>query len=176
MLQLHLSDQQFHCLLRCGLYYRFQGTHGFWSISRFMWYIRPYHSGLLCHHSKNRMIAPMYYSDVIMGAMTSQITSFTIVYSIVYSGADKRKYQSSASLAFVRGIHRWQVDSPHQGPVTRKIIPFDDVIMKSEVTWKDMKSWHHKARTLCVILDMCCITQHPFQPRSHTSTAFLTPL
>ena len=39
------------------------------------------------------------------------------------------KHQSSASLAFVRGIHRWPVNSPHKGPVTRKMFPFDDVIM-----------------------------------------------
>ena len=44
-----------------------------------------------------------HYSDVIMGAMASQITSLTIVYSTVYSGADLRKHQSSASMAFVRG-------------------------------------------------------------------------
>ena len=50
-----------------------------------------------------------HYRDVIMRAMASQITSFTIVYSTVYSGADQRKHQSSASLAFVRGIHRWPV-------------------------------------------------------------------
>ena len=55
--------------------------------------------------------------DDIMGAMASQITSLTIVYSTVYSGADHRKHQSSASLAFVRGIHRWPVYSPHKGPV-----------------------------------------------------------
>ena len=65
-----------------------------------------------------------------MGTMASQITSLTIVYSIVYSGADQRKYQSSTLLAFVKGIHRWQVDSPHKRPVTRKMYPFDDVIMK----------------------------------------------
>ena len=46
------------------------------------------------------------YTDVIMGAIASLITSLTIVYSSVYAGADQRKYQSSASLAFVRGIHR----------------------------------------------------------------------
>ena len=61
--------------------------------------------------------------------MASQITSLTIVYSTVYSGVDQRKYQSSASLAFVRGIHRWPVNSPHKGPVTRKMFSFDDVIM-----------------------------------------------
>ena len=62
----------------------------------------------------------LYYIDVIMTTMTSQITSLTLVYSIVYSGADQRKHQSSASLAFVRGIHQWPVNSPHKGPVTRK--------------------------------------------------------
>ena len=69
-----------------------------------------------------------HYNDVIMSAMASQITSITIVYS-VYSGSDQRKHQSSASLAFVRGIHRWPVNSPHKRPVTRKMFLFDDVIM-----------------------------------------------
>ena len=58
------------------------------------------------------------YSDVIMGAMAYQITSLTIVYSTVYSGTDQRKHQSSVSLAFVRGFHRWPVNSPHEWPVT----------------------------------------------------------
>ena len=70
-----------------------------------------------------------HYHDVIMGAMASQITSLVIVYSVAYPGADQRKHQSSASLAFERGIHRWPVNSPHKGPVTRKMFPFDDVIM-----------------------------------------------
>ena len=70
-----------------------------------------------------------HYNDVIMGAIASQITSLTIVYSTVYSDAVQRKHQSSASLAFVRGIHRGSVNSLHKWPVTRKIIPFDDVIM-----------------------------------------------
>ena len=64
-----------------------------------------------------------------MSVMASQITSLTIVYSTVYSGTDHRKHQSSASLAFVGGIHRWPVNSPHKGPVTRKMFPFDDLIM-----------------------------------------------
>ena len=70
-----------------------------------------------------------HYDDVIMGTMASQITCLTIVYSALYSGADQRKHQSSASLAFVRGIHRGPVNSPHKWPVTRKMFPFDDVIM-----------------------------------------------
>ena len=64
-----------------------------------------------------------------MGATASQITSLTIVYSTVYSDADQIKHQSSASLAFVWGIHRGPVNSPHKWPATRKMFPFDDVIM-----------------------------------------------
>ena len=66
-----------------------------------------------------------------MGAMASQITSLAIVYLAVYSGANPRKYQNSASLAFVQGIHRWPVNSPHKWPVTRKMLPFDDVIIST---------------------------------------------
>ena len=73
----------------------------------------------------------IYYIDVIMGAMASQITSLTIIYSTVYTGADQRKHQSSVSLTFVWIIHRWPVNSPHKWPVTRKKFPFDDVIMIS---------------------------------------------
>ena len=47
-----------------------------------------------------------HYTDVIMGAIASHITSLTIVYSTVYSDAGQRKHQSSASLAFVWEIHR----------------------------------------------------------------------
>ena len=72
-----------------------------------------------------------HYSDVILGVMASQITSLTIVYSTVYSDQYQRKHQSSRSLAFVRGIHRWPVNSPHKWPVARKMFPFDDVIMKA---------------------------------------------
>ena len=61
-----------------------------------------------------------HYDDVKMSAISCKITSLTIVYLTVYSGIDERKHQSSASLAFVRGIHRWPVNSPHKGPVTRK--------------------------------------------------------
>ena len=65
----------------------------------------------------------------MMDAMASQITSLTIVYSTIYSDADQRKHQSSASLAFVREIHRGPVNSPHNGPGTRNMFPFDDVII-----------------------------------------------
>ena len=62
-----------------------------------------------------------------MSAMASQTTVVSIVYST--SSADQGKHQSSPSLAFVRGIHRWPVNSPHKWPVTRKMFPFNDVIM-----------------------------------------------
>ena len=64
-----------------------------------------------------------------MSVIASQITSLAIVYPTVYSGANQRKHQSSASLAFVRRIIRGPVNSPHKWPVTRKMFPFDDVIM-----------------------------------------------
>ena len=73
-----------------------------------------------------------HYDDVIMTAMASQITSLTIAYSIVHSGADQRKHQSSTVLAFVWGIHRRPVNSPHKWPVTWKRFPFDDVIMTGD--------------------------------------------
>ena len=76
-----------------------------------------------------------HYDDGIMGAIASQITSLTIVYSTDYSGADQSKHQSSASLAFVWGIHRGPVNSPHKWPVTRKMFPFDDVMV--------LISWYH---------------------------------
>ena len=64
-----------------------------------------------------------------MSAITSKISSVSIVCSTVGSGADQRKHQSSAPLAFVRGIHLWPVNAPCKRPVTRKMFPFDDVIM-----------------------------------------------
>ena len=75
------------------------------------------------------ILAEIHYVDVIISAIASQMTGVTIVYRTVCSGVNQRKHQSSASLAFVRGILRWPVNSPNKRPVTRKILPFDDVIM-----------------------------------------------
>ena len=90
-----------------------------------------------------------HYSDVIISTMASPITSLTIVYSTVYSGADERKHQNSASLALVRGIHRWPVNSPHKGPVTRKMFPFDDVIMTQLSADSVLKSMPDRQRRNC---------------------------
>ena len=85
-------------------------------------------TGHLCGEFTGRRCNGIYvlyhYSDIIMGTIASQN-------STVYSDADQRKRQSSASLAFVRGIRRGPVNSPHKWPVTRKMFPFDDVIMPS---------------------------------------------
>ena len=69
-----------------------------------------------CVHIESQKVIKYHYCDVIMCAIASQITSLTSVYSTVNSFADQRKHQSSASLAFVRGIHRWPVNSPYKGP------------------------------------------------------------
>ena len=63
-------------------------------------------------HAALRMASPNHYTDVIMSAMASHFIGVRIVYSTVRSGSDQRKYQSSASRACLRGIHRWPVNSP----------------------------------------------------------------
>ena len=93
-------------------------------------------------------LAPIGFSQAtgysyitIMNPMASQLTSVPIVFSTVCSGVDQRKHQSSTSLAFVRGIHRWPVNSPHKGPVTWKMFPFDDVIMYIYHALHQIKLW-----------------------------------
>ena len=93
------------------------------------WHMIPliYTADILCNIGITNSL--WHYNDVIMTTMASQITSLTVVYSIVYPDADQRKHLSSASLAFMWGIHRGPVNSPHKLPVTLKMFPFDDVIM-----------------------------------------------
>ena len=73
--------------------------------------------------------SPVHYSDAIMGAMASHTTGVSIIYSIIFSGVDQRKYQTSASLAYVRETHWWPTEFPQKGLATQKMLPFDDVIM-----------------------------------------------
>ena len=77
----------------------------------------------------------IHYSDVKMSAMASQITSLTIVYPSVYSGADQRKHQSSTSLASVRGIHWWPVNFLHKGPVAQKMIQLTSSCFGCSTQW-----------------------------------------
>ena len=92
--------------------------------------VRHLNKGTDHRHSKSCCDQSSPARRTIMGAMVSQIISRTIVYSTIYSGTDQRKHQSSASLAFVLGIHRWLVNSPHKWTVMRKMFPFDGVIME----------------------------------------------
>ena len=103
----------------------------------------------------------IHYCDVVMATMSSQILSIAIVYSTAHSGGDQRKYQSSASLAFVRGINMWPVNSPHKGSVTRKMFPFDDVIMImpgnplsnmiliTPYSFRPKRIWHYVSLSIC---------------------------
>ena len=78
-----------------------------------LWYQYGIIRGPLCGYC-SRSSNPYHYGDVIIGAMASQVITIAIIYSTVYSDADQRKRQSSASLAFVLGIHRWPITSPHK--------------------------------------------------------------
>ena len=78
-----------------------------------------------------------HYNDVIMSMIVSQITGISIVCLTICPCTDQRKHQSSTSLAFVRGIHWWPVDSPHKRPVTQKMFPFDHVIMLIKIVGVD---------------------------------------
>ena len=90
----------------------------------------------LCIWSRNQFVFVCDYS--LQWCHNGQITSLTIVYSIIYSDADQRKHQSYASLSFVCGIHRGPVNSPHKWPVTQKMFLFDDVIKFENLStrWK----------------------------------------
>ena len=103
------------------------------------------------YHSHLRLL--YHYNDAVMGAIASQITSLTIVYSTVYSDADQRKHQSSASLAFVRGIPRGPVNSPHKWPATRNMFPFDDVIMNT-----GFDNWISYVKTTASVKQSICIS------------------
>ena len=90
------------------------------------------------------LLGPVHYNGVIMTTIASQIPSLAVVYLTVYSDVDQRKHQSSALLAFVWGIHRGPLNSPHKGPVTRKMFPFDDVIMRYWGQSCNAKGWTKK--------------------------------
>ena len=103
--------------------------------------------------------------DVIMSAVASQITSVSIVCSTVGSGTNQRKHQSSVSLAFVRGIHWWPVNSAHKGPVTRKMFPF--LMTSSCTSWTN---WTQSVGSvLCTLyISFCNITYNMLYIHVHT--------
>ena len=103
--------------------------------------------------SNMEKVCNTHYSDVIMGSMASQITSLTIVYLTVYS----------ASLAFVRWIHRWSVNSPHKWPVTRKMFPFDEVIMSKALVGRLESGMQKKCQAIL------CLCAH-IQTNAHSKS------
>ena len=89
---------------KCLVYLSFWGNCG-WHISN---HVIQYFNMVLLFLQR--------YGDVTISAKASQITNIsTVFFSAVCSGVQQRKHQSSASVAFVRGIHRRPVDSPHKG-------------------------------------------------------------
>ena len=84
---------------------------------------------IIIHVRFSWVLLYQHYGDAIMDAIAFQITSITNVYSTVCSDADQRKHQSSASMVFV--------NSPHKGPVTRKMFPFDDDIIRNTMLKKN---------------------------------------
>ena len=109
-----------------------------------------------------------------MSAMDIQITGASIVCSAVCSGEYQRKHQSSTSLPFVGWIHQWPVHSPHKGPVTRKMFPFNDVIMKC-TNISAVNSF--LAQFLVTEHTLCQFTTHwtPFRKDRHVQYNILAP-
>ena len=92
-----------------------------------------------------------------MTVMASQITSLRFVYLTFYSGADQRKHQSSVSLTFVWGIHRWPVNSPHKRPVSWYtsvstvythgfVVIFDKWTHMIDISHDEVIKWKHSLR------------------------------
>ena len=87
--------------------------------------------------------------------MAPEITRLTIVYLAVYSGTNQRKHQTSVSVAFVRGIQRWPVNSPHKGPVTQIMFPFDDVSCPQNLLGAEYRSVSTFSMLSCEISFVC---------------------
>ena len=126
-----------------------------------------------------------HYSDVTMSGMASEITGISTVCPTVCSGAHQRQHQSSASLPFVRGIHRWPMDSPHTGPISQNLFPFDNVIMftcfiETEPVSIGLKGqslqWHHMyvmASQITSHSTLCSATCLDWQQKKRQSPALL---
>ena len=102
---------------------------------------RSYNGRLCSYHAESTKPITLQWRHSERDGVSNHQPHDCLFNTTVYSDADQRKHQSSASLAFVRGIHRWPVNSPHKGPVTRKMFPFDDVIMnlpimESKFIWR----------------------------------------
>ena len=107
-----------------------------------------------------------------MGTMASLITSLMTVYSNVHSGADQRKHQSSASLAFVWGIHRWPVSSPQKGPVRGKCFH-----LMTSLCWNASLECPHDSYTMrsCKLAKCTIKTRSLFTPTPYVYNGHLGP-
>ena len=94
--------------------------------------------------TKHTWFQALHHNDVIMTTVASQITSLTVVYSTVYSDADQRKHQSSASLAFVRGIHRDRCIPRTKGQLRGKCFHLMTSSCGSQQTWKTKDAFCNK--------------------------------
>ena len=108
--------------------------------------------------------------------MASKFTGVSNVYSTIYRGVDQRKQQSSASLAFVWGIHQWPLNSSHKGPVTRKMFLLDDVII-SWTVW-NCSNHHiiHWSRYMCPLVDVSRMNADGHKSSSSINTIQLTTI
>ena len=104
-----------------------------------------------------------HYDDVIMSEVASQITSLTIVFTQPFIRAQIKENIKAPRHWPLCGIHRWPVNFPHKWPVTRKIFPFDDVIMNYRL-----------------LMFVCCITKsfltYSFFPPTPALSAISRPL
>ena len=119
-----------------------------------------------------------HYSAVIMGTMASQITSLTIVYSTVNSAPIKENIKAPHHWPSWGEFTGWPVNSPHKGPVTRKMLPFHDVIMK--LVWDGCHSTALvKKSTLAELIAWCSQTTSHYLsqcwPRSMSSYGATRP-
>ena len=97
----HWPRSYFYYLIHCALYCNICG----W-LEAARLYVRIFWSFAISHGVDSYTNTCYHYSGVIMNARASQITSVSIVHPTVYSGANQRKHESSASMTFVRGIPR----------------------------------------------------------------------
>ena len=129
MLQLHLSDRQFYCLLRCTLYQRFYSTLNKAAIA-LQW----------CY----------------MTLMASDITGNWTVCSTFGPGLHQRKHQKSMLLV-MRGISWWLLGYAHKGPVLQKLFPLHNVIMVHPWLWEMLNLLWVLTRSICALLSCCAI-------------------
>ena len=93
-----------------------------------------------------RAIGMSFSCEVIISAMASPITGFSIVCSTVCSGTDQRKHQSFASLVFVKGIHRWPGGFPSQRASDAENV---------SIWWRHVNSKSDLSFTLVIFI--CCM-------------------